>query len=318
LTIECTDLEYSGDVLCPAVCPKAPPADGDEGVSFCDFDNRFTCGYGDAVVCDGDPAYFFPYELECYCFNNTFFCVNNTNGCPDICPENPPVEGDNCYGYLQSGGFYDLGCNYGELCCPGKGGKCIPDRNCGCPLFTISCGDATDSASLPCPSVCPRTPPKTNDTCDIDRRYACRYGGPLQCNADIFGYSVYKKQCYCNNGKFICESNSCPPVACPETQPVDGAVCSPFVGGSCDYFNQPCCAKGRGGGGVLCVANSTCSCDGTDNKVKCSELPIVFCPAQGNLNNTAGGNGQMNGKNKKVKKPTKNKKKIKQVVSGGG
>jgi hypothetical protein len=31
-----------------------------------------------------------------------------------------------------------------------------------------------DYASLPCPSVCPPTPPNTNDACDIDRRYECR------------------------------------------------------------------------------------------------------------------------------------------------
>jgi hypothetical protein len=37
----------------------------------------------------------------------------------------------------------------------------------------------------------------------------------------------------------------------------------------------------------------------TDYTVKCNELPIVFCP-------TGGGNGKMNSKNKKGKKPKNN------------
>jgi hypothetical protein len=68
------------------------------------------------------------------------------------------------------------------------------------------------------------------------------------------------------------------------------------MGGSCNYAKQPCCVEG---GGVPCVANSTCSCDETDYTVKCNELPIVFCP-------TGGGNGKMNSKNKKGKKPKNN------------
>jgi hypothetical protein len=83
------------------------------------------------------------------------------------------------------------------------------------------------------------------------------------------------------------------------------------VGGSCNYLTQPCCAQG-GGGGVPCVANSTCSCDTTDYTVKCSELPVDFCPTQGNVK------GKMNIKKQKTKMPQQNMKKgkVKGVVSG--
>lgn len=314
LTTDCEDPGYSRALLCPSVCPETPPVDDD----FCDIDNRFNCAYGDPVICEWGTGIYFSHTVECSCFNNTFLCTNNTEfDCTEPCPETQPIEGDECSGYLQPGEMEDLGCDYGELCCPGEGGKCIPDLNCICTSFQgIRCRVSMDYASLPCPSVCPQSPPETNDVCDIDRRYECRYGGPLPCEVDFLGYSAYEKQCYCENGKFICESHSCPPVACPETQPVNGDVCSVFVGDSCNYIQQPCCVEG-GGDGVPCVANSTCFCDKTEYTVKCNELPIVFCPTQGNVNNGMMKSNNMNSKkkaskkSKKVKSNSKDSKKLK-------
>ena len=287
---------------CPSVCPKTPPADGD----ICDVDSRFKCVYGDAVICDGDPGYAFPYERECSCVSDTFTC-DAVRTCNSRCPENPPSEGDVCQGFFGPVISESLGCRYGELCCPDEqGGRCVADQKCVCePLSSrVICGHAASDASLPCRSLCPPTPPQTDDVCDIDSRYECRYGVPLPCDVDPSGFSVYQHQCSCLNGKFSCTSRDCPPVACPELQPALGDTCSPFLGGSCNYAKQPCCVPG---GAVPCVANSTCSCDETDYTVKCSELPMVFCPTQVNGNNTStGGNGKMNSKNKKGKKPKNN------------
>ena len=312
-TIYCLDLStnpFAEMLPCPSVCPKTPPATGDA----CDIDVRFDCVYGDAFVCEG-TINSFEHERECYCSEGKFSCTTNVCTTPLPCPKTPVVEGDACSGEFQyNGPFYSFECAYGEICCPGEGGKCLPDQLCYCAGERISCQIATYYASLPCPSVCPSTPPKTNDPCDIDSRYECRYGGPLPCNN--MGWSMYNTQCYCYNGTFSCESNSCPPVGCPETQPVHGAACSPFVGGTCNYIKQPCCI---GGDGVSCVANSTCSCDDLDYTVKCVELPIVSCPTNGILNSTGSTGGQMNG-NKKVRKPKKikkKKKKIKIVAANG-
>jgi hypothetical protein len=296
--IKCTTYSSVFDQLvvqCPSACPKTPPVDG----GVCDIDSRFQCVYGDAITCDGDPAYTFQHEMECVCLDGNFNC--NVNKCSTQCPESLPSEGEVCIGQFKPGVLFDLGCNYGELCCPDdEGGTCVPDQNCFCEFSSsISCQDAASYASLPCRSVCPETPPKTDDVCDIDPRYECRYGVPLPCKVGAFGYSVYTRQCSCSiNGTYDCESNFCPPVACPDLQPAHGDTCSPFVGGSCNYTKQPCCVQG---GAVPCVANSTCSCDETDYTTKCSELPMVFCPPQVNGNNTASGgnNGKMNSKNKK-------------------
>jgi hypothetical protein len=311
LTIECISrVTYGsfGSLPCPSVCPKTPPARGDA----CDIDVRFNCGYGDAFICNGTIDSF-EYERECYCLEGKFSCINNS--CPvnlPSCPEIAPVQGDECSGtFKPNGTFFTSECTYGELCCPGEGGKCIPDQACFCDRETIFCYAATSYASLPCPSVCPPTSPKSNDPCDIDNRYECRYGAPLPCM--FLGYSMYREQCYCyDDGTFNCVSNSCPPIACPATKPAHGAISSPFVSGTCNYVQQPCCVQG-GGGGVPCVANSTCSCDDLDYTVKCTELPIEYCSSttnDGTVNSTRGRHhGQMNGI-KKVKKPKKVTKKV--------
>jgi hypothetical protein len=73
---------------------------------------------------------------------------------------------------------------------------------------------------------------------------------------------------------------------------------------------------GGGGGGVPCVANSTCSCDSLDYRVNCVELPIEYCPTIENVVNSTGGHhGQMNG-NKKVRKPKKVTKNMMKKING--
>jgi hypothetical protein len=62
-TIKCENYSdfFDAEIIeCPSVCPKTPPANGD----VCDIDYRIQCVYGDAVICDGDPDYMFPYENE--------------------------------------------------------------------------------------------------------------------------------------------------------------------------------------------------------------------------------------------------------------
>jgi hypothetical protein len=298
--------------VCPSDCPD--PLVPDE---VClEVGNFGQCISGKPLICD-DTRYAFPYEKSCDC-NDRGIAKCVFHSCPVSCPEVQPRMGDVCVGY-----FADP-CTYGQLCCPGPGGMCVPDTKCDClESSRFHCDEFTTYASLPCSAVCPLIPPKTNDPCDIDQRYHCLYGDPLPCN-DNDGYTIYDTQCWCHHkneddagGTFVCNSYTCPPVICPEQPPVHGTTCSPFVGGTCKYSQQPCCPEDEGGGGAesiggaivtSCVANSTCSCDGPYQTVTCTDLPIVRCPAllpPVVLPLPSNGKGQMTSHEKVRKRPKK-------------
>jgi hypothetical protein len=214
--------------ICPSDCPD--PLVPDE---VClEVGNFGQCISGEPLVCD-DTRYAFPYEKACDC-NDRGIAKCVFHSCPVSCPERQPRVGDACVGY-----FADP-CTYGQLCCPGPGGRCVPDTQCDClESSRFHCEDFTTYASLPCPAVCPLIPPKTNDPCDMDQRYHCLYGDPLPCNDDD-GYAIYDTQCWCHHkddeddarGTFVCNSYRCPPVICAELPPVHGTTCSSFVGGT--------------------------------------------------------------------------------------
>ena len=243
---------------CPSACPVEPPLMNEA----CDIDYRYQCNYGDAVVCDV-PGYSSEFEQQCSCYGGSFHCFSFT--CPVPCPATQPVEGDAC-----SAAFVNDVCNYGTLCCGDeKDGACIPDKTCYCDGSTISCYGG--GGSLTCPEVCPTEPPKTNDSCEIDDRFLCEYGNAFVCEDSDYSFD-YEKQCSCYNGTFYCNSFACP-TPCPETQPVEGDDCSPFVDFSCNY-GEVCCPDGEG----ECVANKTCYCDESTMKVACYE-PTTWCPS---------------------------------------
>lgn len=169
---------------------------------------------------------------------------------PAACPDSKPSDDGECSA-LEPGET----CEYGELCCDGA---CVTETYCYCDGFSgkFQCYDA--GLTLPCPSECPITPPKTNDSCDINSRYQCNYGDNIIC--DVPGYSFdFEQQCSCYNGTFYCYSNVCP-VPCPVTQPENGDACSaPFVNFVCEY-GKFCCGDETDG---ACVTEKNCYCDGS-------------------------------------------------------
>lgn len=133
-----------------------------------------------------------------------------------------------------------------------------------------------------CPSVCPETPPNTNDVCEsYSPEYVCRYTYPPLVVDD----EPITKACWCNLGIFSCNSNgnhcSGP---CPAAPLVQSDACSEFDDG---YFNYtlPCCLQG---GDRMCIPNSTCFCDEAKGSVNCTALPLMFCSNATNA--TSGGN----------------------------
>ena len=121
--------------------------------------------------------------------------------------------------------FVDDCCAYGEHCCPGDADtneRCVPDTTCYCQDSVVTCYERGFDGGLPCPSMCPETPPDTFDTCGIDSRFACVYGDTVVCNETGLDYAN-EKECFCSDGHFYCTFNV-RPVAFPATQPVEGGT----------------------------------------------------------------------------------------------
>jgi hypothetical protein len=233
------------------------------------------------VICSDSfysSQYDSPFEKICYCSesDNTFVCEDSL--CPVLCPETKPIDGAFC-GDAEILDESFGSCVYGELCCPGDNGECIPDAICYCDRTfgqfdrTFSCDDSVvfgGDGYLPCPEVCPKNPPASGDSCSIDERYLCDYGGPIDC-VDPSYSSPFEKRCRCHDSRkeFECEQKLCP-VTCPETKPVEGDLCAPFLDGSCDY--------GEAGGD--CVTEETCRCDPGqyrgENVIYCSNTILPF------------------------------------------
>jgi hypothetical protein len=70
-----------------------------------------------------------------------------------ICPETQPVPGKICAMPYAKGS-----CGYGEICCPGEGGKCIPETYCSC--SDVWRCESVGSGALPCQTACPEIAPQ--------------------------------------------------------------------------------------------------------------------------------------------------------------
>jgi hypothetical protein len=106
--IKCTTYSSVFDQLvvqCPSACPKTPPVDG----GVCDIDSRFQCVYGDAITCDGDPAYTFQHEMECVCLDGQFQLHMSVNAVRNVLKVYQAKE--TCaIGQFKPGVLFDLGC----------------------------------------------------------------------------------------------------------------------------------------------------------------------------------------------------------------
>jgi hypothetical protein len=229
----------SGALPCQTACPEIAPTRTDS----CDIPSVYQCAYD---ACDATTAVAsVEYKQECYCSKGYFNCRSNV--CPVSCPKTRPTNGNAC-----SAPFRNDTCSYGLFCCPGSGGKCIPNKKCSCHDSTISC-DVSDEV-LRCPSICPKRPPMTNDACNIDSRFRCGYGDAIVCDNSTYSFE-HEKECRCYNGIFVCVFNKCP-VPCPKTPTVEGAACSPFIDVSC-YYPAYCCSKPK-----VCLGGKSCHCEG--------------------------------------------------------
>jgi hypothetical protein len=258
--VVCYDSYYQ--IVCPSMCPTTRPQSNDA----CALDSRYLCNYGNPLDCK-DVDVNFDFERQCSCYNGTFSCYDNV--CPVPCPTTQPDDGEKCSPFAPGN------CEYGEFCCPGDGGECVPDKSCYCDGISSYCYDAYNT--IACPSVCPETPPNNMDSCDIDSRFQCNYGDAFTCdnNVDEFGVISFdfEKQCTCYDGTFSCYSNACPE-PCPDVEPQPGSSCSPFVTYSCGY-DKYCC---DGADSETCVAMTECYCD-YDLTTRCSE-PSIYCPSK--------------------------------------
>ena len=178
--------EGGGSLTCPEVCPTEPPMTNDS----CELDDRYLCEYGDAFVCE-DSGYSFDYEKQCFCYDGTFHC--NSNACPVPCPKTQPIQGADC------SPFVDFACTYGEFCCPGGEGECIPEKECYCDESTmkISCHEPIAW----CPSACPATKPLDGASCAISERIDCEYATGFCIPGDT---EVLDTSCVCVLGTFVC------------------------------------------------------------------------------------------------------------------
>jgi hypothetical protein len=248
------------EISCPSMCPSTPPETSDD----CTLESHFLCNYGDPFDCK-ETDLEFEFERQCSCYNGKFVCSDNV--CPVSCPADQPEDGDKCFPFATGS------CEYGSFCCPGEGGKCTVDKECYCNDIS-TCYDTT--YSIPCPEVCPETPPNSMDGCDIDSRFECNYGDAFSCenSMDGPGGSSFdlEKQCFCHDGIFSCVMNACPE-KCPDVQPVAGSSCSPFINYNCNY-GQICCPEADGNN---CVSMTECSCD-NDLKTNCY-TPSIVCPS---------------------------------------
>jgi hypothetical protein len=256
LVVVCYDLDLP--IVCPSLCPLKIPETDD----YCTLDSRYQCNYGNPIDCKNANSTF-DFERQCTCYNNSFLCIDNV--CPVPCPTIQPKHGDKCSPYTPGN------CDYGQICCPGEGGMCIPAKTCVCDDFSVNCFETSDS--IPCPSSCPKAPPNDMDSCDIDSHFQCNYGDSLVCDdmSDIPSYDS-EKECTCSDGKFTCYDNACP-TECPEFQPTQGASCSPFYSHYCHY-GEFCCPLSEG---FNCVPRKVCYCD-YDLKISCYE-PTLMCPS---------------------------------------
>jgi len=259
-TVMCYDVMYQ--ITCPSMCPTTRPETNDD----CSLDNRFLCNYGNPLDCkDVDITY--EFERQCSCYDGKFSCYDNS--CPVPCPAAQPQDGEKCSLFAPGN------CDYGSFCCPGDDGECVPDKSCYCDGIASYCYDTF--ISIPCPSVCPETPPNNMDSCDIDSRFQCNYGDAFTCenSNEEFGMISFdfEKQCTCYNGTFSCYNNACPE-PCPEVEPVPGSSCSPFESFSCGY-DEYCC---DGADSDNCVAKTECYCQ-YDLTTVCYE-PSINCPSQ--------------------------------------
>jgi hypothetical protein len=256
--VVCYDSYYS--LSCPSMCPTTRPETDD----VCSLDSRFLCNYGNPLDCK-DVDINFDFERQCSCYEGRFSCYDNV--CPVPCPASQPGDGEKCLPFAPGN------CDYGSFCCPGDGGECVSDTSCYCDGVSSYCYDSY--ISIPCPSVCPESPPNNMDSCDIDSRFLCNYGDAFTCekNSEEFGPLSFdfEKQCTCYNGTFSCYSNACP-VPCPDVEPVPGSSCSPFVSYSCGY-DEYCC---DGDDSKNCVAMTECYCN-YDLTTICYE-PSIHCP----------------------------------------
>lgn len=248
-------------ISCPSMCPTTRPETND----ICSLESQFLCNYGNPLDCE-DVDLKFDFERQCSCYNGTFSCYDNV--CPVPCPATQPKDGDKCLPFAPGN------CDYGSFCCPEEGGMCVPEKSCYCDGISSYCYDTF--YSVPCPSMCPETPPNNMDMCDIDSRFQCNYGDAFTCDDDVAGIGTisfdFEKQCTCYNGTFSCYSNSCP-IPCPAVQPMPGSICSPFVDYSCGY-DEFCCPEADDD---ICVPMTECYCD-SDLKSSCHEPPIS-CPS---------------------------------------
>ncbi|KAI2506519.1 hypothetical protein MHU86_7929 [Fragilaria crotonensis] len=257
----CNEDQVWASIPCNSVCPDTPPT---SYVDSCDIDSRFKCTYGEPFYCNITDM-MHESERECHCANGVFVCYENA--CPVTCPVVKPVDGDVC------SPFIDYYCPYEEFCCPtGDANEtCVPDTTCYCEDSVTTCYQGASEGSLPCPSMCPESPPDTFDTCDIDSRFSCVYGDAFVCDEVGWEYE-YEKQCVCTDGHFYCTSNACP-VACPATQPVEGEACTPFKDYYCSY-DEFCCS---GDDADVCVPKTECYCN-SNMTITCYE-PTISCPS---------------------------------------
>ena len=235
------------------------------------IDSRFICVYGDAMICDDGSSY--AYENECSCGGH-FICFEQSTcltagiACPVMQPEDDAL----CTGPF----VHENQCFYGQICCPGKGGICIPDKVCSCSGSNVSC--VSTEHLYPdfffCQSVCPEEQPLKNVACDIDDRFRCIYGNAVICDDNSI-FNQHDIECSCLFGSFHCRTLSCPKPLCPETQPTHGDDCSDqqsFYG--CEYGPALVCDLR----GYVYNHNMSCYCD-YNHTVSCASPRCpVPCP----------------------------------------